>query len=89
MCGVATTTETSSSHCEPVDKILRFPSSLSCQTGLYTNGIFKFVLKLPPEYNGIDAHPQIVFSSYVFNPHVNAETGELDIRTTYPRWDRK
>jgi ubiquitin-protein ligase len=56
--------------------------------GLYTNGIFKFMLKLPPEYNGVDAHPQIVFSSYVFNPHVNAETGELDIKTTYPRWDR-
>lgn len=55
--------------------------------GPYTNGIFKFVLKLPNEYNALNTHPSIVFSSYVYNPHVDAESGELDLKTAYPRWD--
>lgn len=55
--------------------------------GPYTNGIFKFTLTLPPEYNNLNTHPKIVFSSYVYNPHVNQETGELDLRSAYPRWD--
>ena len=31
--------------------------------GLYTNGIFKFQLRLPPKYNDTNQHPEIVFSS--------------------------
>ena len=55
--------------------------------GLFTNGIFKFQLKLPHKYNDIDMWPQITFSSFVYNPYVNPETGELDIKSTYPHWD--
>ena len=55
--------------------------------GPYTNGIFKFQLILPPEYNSLNTYPRIIFSSYVYNPHVNPATGELDIETAYPRWD--
>ncbi|KAL7579405.1 hypothetical protein ACA910_014074 [Epithemia clementina (nom. ined.)] len=55
--------------------------------GPFTNGIFKFELKLPPTYNDVNQHPKIVFSSYVYNPHVDVETGELDIKTAYPKWD--
>lgn len=38
-------------------------------------------------YNDLNQHPQIIFLTKVFNPHVNPTTGELDIKTTYPRWD--
>mmetsp|Transcript_18692 Transcript_18692/g.45135 ORF Transcript_18692/g.45135 Transcript_18692/m.45135 type:complete len:227 (+) Transcript_18692:385-1065(+) len=55
--------------------------------GPFTNGIFKFQLKLPKEYNDTDKWPQIVFDSDVYNPHVNEETRELDIKTAYPTWD--
>lgn len=55
--------------------------------GPFTNGIFKFQLRLPYRYNDINMWPQITFSSYVYNPYVNPTTGELDIRTAYPRWD--
>lgn len=55
--------------------------------GLYTNGIFKFKLTLPIEYNDKDAHPLITFSSHVYNPHVHPETMELDITSAYPIWD--
>jgi ubiquitin-protein ligase len=55
--------------------------------GPFTNGIFKFELKLPPTYNDVNQHPRIIFSSTVFNPHVDEKTGELDIKTAYPKWD--
>lgn len=55
--------------------------------GPYTNGIFKFVLKLPPTYNDVNQHPRIVFTSAVYNPHVDEKTGELDIKSAYPKWD--
>ena len=55
--------------------------------GPFTNGIFKFELKLPPTYNDVNQHPRIIFSSYVYNPHVDVDSGELDIKTAYPKWD--
>lgn len=55
--------------------------------GLFTNGIFKFKLTLPPRYNDTDMWPQIVFSSLVYNPYVYEQTGELDVRSAYPKWD--
>eukprot|EP00522_Entomoneis_paludosa_P013855 CAMPEP_0172447876 /NCGR_PEP_ID=MMETSP1065-20121228/7046_1 /TAXON_ID=265537 /ORGANISM="Amphiprora paludosa, Strain CCMP125" /LENGTH=233 /DNA_ID=CAMNT_0013199247 /DNA_START=52 /DNA_END=753 /DNA_ORIENTATION=+ len=55
--------------------------------GPFTNGIFKFQLKLPPTYNDVNQHPKIIFTSSVFNPHVNPQTGELDIKSAYPKWD--
>ena len=55
--------------------------------GPFTNGIFKFEMKLPLRYNDFNAHPEIKFSSYVYNPYVDPETGLLDLKTTYPNWD--
>eukprot|EP00542_Grammatophora_oceanica_P009570 CAMPEP_0194033484 /NCGR_PEP_ID=MMETSP0009_2-20130614/6163_1 /TAXON_ID=210454 /ORGANISM="Grammatophora oceanica, Strain CCMP 410" /LENGTH=238 /DNA_ID=CAMNT_0038674185 /DNA_START=172 /DNA_END=888 /DNA_ORIENTATION=- len=55
--------------------------------GPFTNGIFKFQLKLPPTYNDLNTWPTITFTSNVFNPHVHPKTGELDVKSAYPRWD--
>lgn len=55
--------------------------------GPFTNGIFKFQIRLPQKYNDVNQWPQIVFDSYVFNPHVHPTTGELDVKSAYPRWD--
>mmetsp|Transcript_23930 Transcript_23930/g.66408 ORF Transcript_23930/g.66408 Transcript_23930/m.66408 type:complete len:234 (-) Transcript_23930:60-761(-) len=55
--------------------------------GPFTNGIFKFQLQLPPTYNDVNQHPQITFTSAVYNPHVDPLTGKLDIKTAYPKWD--
>ena len=41
----------------------------------------------PPKYNDAMTHPQIKFSSYVYNPHVHQETGLVDITVAYPKWD--
>ncbi|KAG7349662.1 ubiquitin-conjugating enzyme [Nitzschia inconspicua] len=70
-----------------MDNLRHFFGIIFVRRGPFTNGIFKFSLKLPPKYNDTDMWPQIVFSSRVFNPYVNEMTGELDIKSAYPTWD--
>lgn len=70
-----------------MDNLRHFYGVIFVRRGPYTNGIFKFQLRLPERYNDVNMWPQITFSSYVFNPYVNPATGELDIRTAYPTWD--
>mmetsp|Transcript_4816 Transcript_4816/g.13617 ORF Transcript_4816/g.13617 Transcript_4816/m.13617 type:complete len:298 (+) Transcript_4816:80-973(+) len=64
-----------------------FHGVIFVRRGPYTNGIFKFELRLPPKYNDVDAWPIIKFSSRVYNPHVDPGTGVLDLRSAYPTWD--
>lgn len=70
-----------------LDDLRKFYGIIFVRRGPFTNGIFKFQLRLPPTYNDVNQHPQIIFESYIYNPHVNPNTGELDIKTAYPRWD--
>lgn len=70
-----------------LDNIRLFFGVIFVRRGPYTNGIFKFTLTLPPKYNNINQHPEIRFLSSVFNPFVEPETGLLDLKTPYPRWD--
>ena len=70
-----------------LDDLRNFYGVIFVRRGPFTNGIFKFQLKLPALYNDANQHPQIFFLTNVYNPHVDPETGELDIKTTYPRWD--
>uniref|UniRef100_A0A7R9WV41 UBC core domain-containing protein n=1 Tax=Craspedostauros australis TaxID=1486917 RepID=A0A7R9WV41_9STRA len=72
----------------PSMKDLRhFYGIIFVRRGPYTNGIFKFQLRLPARYNDVNMWPQITFSSKVYNPYVDAGTGILDIRSAYPNWD--
>lgn len=64
-----------------------FHGVIFLRRGLYTNGIFKFQIQLPEKYNDVNTRPRIMFTSHVYNPHVNDETGELDIESAYPHWD--
>ncbi|GKY93307.1 hypothetical protein MPSEU_000298300 [Mayamaea pseudoterrestris] len=65
----------------------RFYGIIFIRRGLYTNGIFKFQMILPPEYNSVDARPMIQFLSNVYNPHVFPRTMELDVESAYPSWE--
>uniref|UniRef100_K3WKT0 UBC core domain-containing protein n=1 Tax=Globisporangium ultimum (strain ATCC 200006 / CBS 805.95 / DAOM BR144) TaxID=431595 RepID=K3WKT0_GLOUD len=56
-------------------------------TGLYRNGIFKFTIFLPENYNGPGTYPRIVFNTNVFHPYVYAESRELDLKPKFPEWD--
>jgi len=64
-----------------------FHGVIFVRRGAFTNGIFKFTLRCPPTYNHVGTHPVVSFSSYVYNPHVHPNTGEVDIPVAYPEWD--
>jgi len=55
--------------------------------GLYQDGIFKFVITIPAEYNDRNVWPEVRFVSEVVNPYVNPQTGILDLRSNFPQWD--
>ena len=64
-----------------------FHGVIFVRRGMFVNGIFKFTLQCPPKYNDVQTHPKVTFSSYVYSPHVNSDTGVLDISVAYPSWD--
>mmetsp|Transcript_27331 Transcript_27331/g.41357 ORF Transcript_27331/g.41357 Transcript_27331/m.41357 type:complete len:239 (+) Transcript_27331:90-806(+) len=70
-----------------MDDLRHFYGVIFVRRGPFTNGIFKFQIRLPEQYNDVNQHPKITFSSYVYNPHVDEKTGELDVTAAYPRWD--
>jgi len=70
-----------------IDSIRKFYGVIFVRRGPYINGIFKFQIQLPIEYNEINTWPRIIFRSFVYNPHVSEKTGELDLRSEYPIWD--
>lgn len=69
------------------DSIRTFHGVIFVRRGSFTNGIFKFTLVCDPKYNDLNLHPKITFNSYVYNPHVHPQTGEVDLRIAYPEWD--
>jgi ubiquitin-protein ligase len=70
-----------------IDSLRKFYGVIFVRRGPYMNGIFKFTLDLPLRYNDVNTHPVITFTSRVYSPYVDPETGILDIHTIYPRWD--
>eukprot|EP00536_Pseudo-nitzschia_multiseries_P004122 jgi/Psemu1/295464/fgenesh1_pm.67_\ len=70
-----------------MDSLRDFYGVIFVRRGPFTNGIFKFRLSLPPKYNDMNTWPKITFTSRVYNPYVNEETGELDVQSAYPTWD--
>ena len=70
-----------------LNSLRSFHGVIFLRRGLYSGAIFKFTIDLPPEYNEINAWPRIVFTTNVYNPHINPESGELDVQSAYPNWD--
>lgn len=50
-----------------------FHGVIFVRRGLYRNGIFRFVIKLPLEYNSLNSHPIIIFDPPIFNPLIHPE----------------
>jgi ubiquitin-protein ligase len=69
------------------DDLRQFHGVIFLRRGVFTNGIFKFTLTCPPKYNDMGTHPIVKFSSYVYNPHIHPESGEVDLCVAYPEWD--
>jgi ubiquitin-protein ligase len=70
-----------------MDSLRKFYGVIFVRRGPFTNGVFKFELELPLKYNDVNQHPEITFISSIYNPYVDAVTGKLDLKTTYPCWD--
>jgi len=70
-----------------MDSLRDFYGIIFVRRGPFTNGIFKFRLSLPSKYNDTNMWPSIQFSSRVYNPYVDPNSGELDVRSAYPNWD--
>eukprot|EP00605_Chrysophyceae_sp_TOSAG23-4_P000010 GSChrysophyteH1.ASY1.ANO1.10.1 assembled CDS len=47
--------------------------------GLYRDGVFRFVIHLPEEYNAANAFPDVRFTPPVFNPLVDEKSGRLQL----------
>jgi ubiquitin-protein ligase len=46
--------------------------------GLYRDGVFRFRIDLPKEYNDINTYPLVTFTPPIFNPLVDMSTGKLE-----------
>ena len=64
-----------------------FHGVIFLRRGSYANGVFKFIIKLPPLHNGINTWPNVTFTTHVYNPFINPTTGELNIKNAFLRWD--
>lgn len=47
--------------------------------GLYREGVFRFRIDLPPNYNEIGTYPLVTFTPPIFNPLIDPNTGRLDL----------
>jgi ubiquitin-protein ligase len=52
--------------------------------GDYKNGVFKFRIEIPEDYP--ESRPSVFFSSHVFHPLVDPETGEFNLAPHFPAW---
>ena len=66
--------------CSSLHDIRTLHGVIFVRRGLYREGIFRFVMTLPAEYNDINTHPSIVFTPSIYHPLIDPVSGELNLR---------
>jgi ubiquitin-protein ligase len=66
------------------DDRLIWHGTLFVHSGLYKDGIYKFMVEFPDAYP--ETPPKIVFTSEVFHPLVDLKTGEFQLQVFFPDW---
>jgi ubiquitin-protein ligase len=61
------------------DDIRKLHGVIFVRGGFYKNGVFRFRIDLPQNYNDINTHPLVTFTPPIFNPLVNMSTGKLEL----------
>lgn len=61
-----------------INKKLGWEGVIFLKDGIYKNGVYKFYIEIPLNYPEIC--PKIFFTTKVFNPRIDYETGELDLK---------
>jgi ubiquitin-protein ligase len=60
--------------------IRKYHGVIFVKKGLYRDGIFRFTLVLPKEYNDVNTYPEVTFTPPIFNPFIDPITGILDLK---------
>jgi len=67
-----------------LDSLHVWYGTIFVRSGYYRGGIFKFMIKLSEDYPEIP--PEIIFTSDMFHPLVNPQTGRFQLEVFFPRW---
>lgn len=62
------------------DQIRTLHGVIFVRRGLFHDGVFRFRIDLPPNYNEFNSHPIVTFTPPIFNPLVDPVTGQLDLK---------
>ena len=62
-----------------LDNIRKLHGVVFVRRGLWRNGVFRFLVVLPDNYNTTGSFPHVFFTPPIYNPLVHPETGKLDI----------
>lgn len=54
----------------------------------YEGGVFRFTLTLPEKFPD-EGVPNLTFTSHLYHPAVDANTGVLNLSEVFPQWDKK
>ena len=60
-----------------LDDIRQMHGVIFVRRGLYRNGVFRFKLEIPKNYNSLNSHPKITFTPPVFNPLIDPKVIHL------------
>ncbi|XP_053608557.1 protein crossbronx homolog [Plodia interpunctella] len=58
------------------------------RAGYYEGGVFRFTLTLPENFPDVNV-PVVNFSSNLYHPAVDSNTGNLNLHEVFPQWDIK
>uniref|UniRef100_A0A2A4JQ69 UBC core domain-containing protein n=1 Tax=Heliothis virescens TaxID=7102 RepID=A0A2A4JQ69_HELVI len=58
------------------------------RAGLYEEGVFRFTITLPDKFPDEEV-PVVTFTSNIYHPAIDAQTGVLYLGEVFPQWDRK
>ncbi|KAK8815830.1 hypothetical protein WA538_004953 [Blastocystis sp. DL] len=65
--------------------IFTWDGILFVSSGAWSEGIFKFSLKICPQSNN-GAIPVVTFVTPLYHPYINPRTNCLDVQYVYPQW---
>lgn len=58
------------------------------RSGIYEGGIYRFTLTLPEKFPNEDV-PVLTFTSHLYHPSVDPNTGNLILTEVFSQWDKK
>ena len=64
--------------------VLEWHGVVFVRSGMYRSGIFKFVIEIPESYPEVG--PSVRFSSRIFHPLINVDSGELETKQQFRVW---